>query len=112
MNYTKGKWTPTAFSVTVNCKPILELVIGDSNDNIPATELQNNTEILCSAVNGCISINPENPLAVAESIKDLYEALKAILPSHTGYMESMNWRVYNEVILQIRQVLAKVEGRE
>lgn len=36
-------------------------------------ELQN------TAIRACKSINPDNPLAVAQSITDLYEALKAML---------------------------------
>ena len=40
--------------------------------------LKANTNLIVSAVNACISINPDNPQAVAESIKDMYEALKEI----------------------------------
>ena len=37
-----------------------------------------------TAVQACKSINPDNPLAVANSIKDMYEALKAIKPLCSG----------------------------
>lgn len=34
--------------------------------------------LIAAAVNGCISVNPDNPQVVAESIKDMYEALKTL----------------------------------
>jgi len=37
-----------------------------------------NVQLILKAVNACIKLNPDNPLAVAESIKDLYEALKEV----------------------------------
>lgn len=39
---------------------------------------QANANLIVSAINGCVSVNPENPQVVAESIKDMYEALKEI----------------------------------
>jgi len=35
--------------------------------------------LIVAAVNACIEINPDNPLAIAESIKDTYKALKRIM---------------------------------
>ena len=74
-----------------------------------------NAKLIVSAVNACIEINPNNPQAVAEAIKDMYEALKLLtdtlrakhvdqflkdetLPYYDGY---------GEAIL----ALAKSEGR-
>jgi len=37
-----------------------------------------NANLIISAVNACIEINPDNPMAVALSIKDMYEKLKAL----------------------------------
>jgi hypothetical protein len=37
------------------------------------------------AFDACIKINPDNPKAVAESIVDMYEALKGILDLCNGY---------------------------
>lgn len=38
-----------------------------------------NANIIVAAVNACKVINPDNPIAVAESIKDTHETLKAIV---------------------------------
>ena len=40
---------------------------------------ESDANLIVTAVNACISVNPQNPQAVAESIKDVYEALQAIL---------------------------------
>lgn len=38
-----------------------------------------NAHLIAAAVNGCISVNPENPQAVAESIEDMYSTLKLLV---------------------------------
>jgi hypothetical protein len=37
-----------------------------------------NSKLIVEAVNACKEVNQDNPQAVAESIKDMYEALKSI----------------------------------
>ena len=63
-----------------------------------------NAELIVSAVNACIKLNPENPLAIAESIKDMYEIVERVtkLVSHTPGD--------SQVILMATQVLAKIKG--
>jgi hypothetical protein len=38
-------------------------------------EVRNYAELIVEAVNQCIAINPDNPLAVAQGIKAMHEAL-------------------------------------
>jgi len=39
-------------------------------------EQETNARLIAAAVNACALVNPDNPMAVAESIKKMYEALK------------------------------------
>jgi len=95
MNYTKGEWKivhqdkpQQPFRVYTIIKG-LEYDIADVYIAIP--NFQNGTEananLIAAAVNACQAVNPDNPMAVAEAIKDLYEACK----------EALNW--FNQQIL-------------
>jgi len=77
MSYTKGEWKVkegadenNAFIVFDDPEP--EIAVWTPNDN----EALANARLIVAAVNGCISVNPDNPLAVAEDIKDMYETLR------------------------------------
>ena len=115
MNYTKGEgeWevfeSPFAPAVIVKDKPnrpnkiiaICKLEGGSEG----MTQATANANLIAAAVNGCISVNPNNPHAVAETIKDMYEALKVALNETPGFM-------LGEDVKQImKQALAKAEGR-
>ncbi len=41
-----------------------------------------NAKLIVSAVNACIELNPQNPLAVAEGIKDMYRACERLISRH------------------------------
>jgi len=70
-----------------------------------------NAQLLVTCANSCLSVNPSNPQVVAESIEEMYDALRHILPECTGYMESMNWADYNMAVKDIRQLLEKLEAK-
>ncbi len=113
MNYTKGKWEVNAFTICVNSRPILEVVIGGTDKGlpyIPITELQSNIELASSAVNSCASVNPNNPQAVAESIKDMYEALKWVRKT-CEYQKGIGYIITPGAISLIKKALAKAEGK-
>ena len=65
-------------------------------------EQEANAHLIAAAVNACVKLNPDNPMAVAESIGKLYEALKALFKSD---VLPIGWK------LQVRRVLAKAEGK-
>lgn len=65
-------------------------------------------KLICSAVNACIAINPENPQAVADTIKDMYEALLSVysdieLQNVAGGSDELN--------IMVQQALAKADGK-
>lgn len=60
-------------------------------------EARTRRELEHAAVRACKEINPDNPLAVARSIKDLYEACKSIYEDY-GFAF-------------LKDILAKAEGK-
>lgn len=65
-----------------------------------------NACLIVSSVNACIKLNPDNPLAVAEGISDLYEALKEI----TAQFRRVEYLYSKDlfIIEKAEQALAKV----
>jgi hypothetical protein len=61
--------------------------------------------LILAAVNACITLNPDNPLAVAETIGDMAEELNfvASFPSVMGHFKP-------EIQAKIKQTLAKIKG--
>ncbi len=109
--YTKGIWTVTKnkfgdILITAYDETPLSLkhsAIGDipkNNDNAEA-----NANLIVTAVNSCTSVNSDNPQAVAESIKDMYEALKLALD------ETPHRSLGDDVKLILRRALSKAERR-
>ena len=64
-----------------------------------------NANIIVTAVNECQRVNPDNPQAVAESINDMYEALKKA-------QKVIECECYPLLIERMNKALAKAEGRE
>jgi hypothetical protein len=38
-----------------------------------------NADLICATVNACADLNPDNPMVVSESIKDLYYSMRELL---------------------------------
>ena len=76
MSYTKGEWKAWRFSKFHNWK----VSTGDDNWFVDCgMEGEANAHLIAAAVNTCIKVNPDNPMAVAESINDMYEALRTTI---------------------------------
>ena len=76
-------------------------------------ESEANAHLIAAAVNACLKINPDNPMAVAESIGDLYEACKDVIRDCVVENGRVVERVapFSAAILNAQQALAKVEGK-
>lgn len=116
-NYVKGQWK-------AYCLGSEGYQVRKDNEGVPAAKIKEelkerltpivermggsfetqrvNAELIASAVNACISVNPDNPQVVAESIKDMYEALKLYLSSEISTPEFQ---------VMGRKAIAKSEGR-
>ncbi len=124
MSYTKGEWGITKS----NNKDYALYVVADmevkpkgialiKNYQPFSDEMEANTQLIVTAVNACIKLNKDNPLAVAESISDLYEALKKISiilanPLTTRTEEPVTIRIHRaaDAAWQLSlETLAKVE---
>jgi len=106
MNYTKGEWE------------ILEgdedfIIIDESGNTLCLVpfykEGEANAHLIAAAVNACQSVNQDNPMAVAESIKDMYEALKALIFQFAVAVDDVRSKD-KEVYEQANEALAKAEG--
>ncbi|KKK57178.1 hypothetical protein LCGC14_3057070, partial [marine sediment metagenome] len=83
--YTKGEWTILALERGHEDRI---KIVSDVADNgyfplvcfVHGTENREaNAHLIAAAVNACIKLNPDNPQAVADSIGDMYEAVKQAL---------------------------------
>lgn len=116
MNYTKGEWQVVEESQGINQLPRIDIMaIGEQEKNIcqlsvrPPEETLANANLIAASVNSCISVNPDNPQAVAESIKDMYEALQTV----TEYKDELNYgnpTALTLVLKKVYQALDKAEG--
>ncbi len=106
MSYTKGKWVRQgAFIFSSESPPRLIAEVIRPNMNLE--ELQGNGDLIVAAVNGCIAVNSANPLAAAESIKEVYEALKLYRSHQQGTMGHFCWQCAE----MIDKALLRAEGR-
>ncbi len=60
-----------------------------------------NANLIVSCVNACKSVNPDNPQAVAESIKEMYEALKHYRELHQAFNTMLGLRAKDEDIIEM-----------
>ena len=105
-NYTKGKWE----AVKDKQGRVHIMAFDDGAEQNVATlsvrsieQVEANAHLIEAAVNACIKINPDNPVAVAESIQDMYEALKGLL--------SVSFALFTPEYKVAKEVLAKAEGK-
>ncbi len=67
-----------------------------------------------TAAGQCFAINPQNPLAVAQNIKGMYDALMHIRTLNANFTNSAlaNDNFRSSTINLIREVLTAIEGKE
>ena len=121
MEYTKGDWKVIFTSEGHGIYSQYEImgdkhetgtiaIVYDYNNFLSGEdEGEANADLIVSAVNACISINPDNPQAVAESIKDMYEALTQLL-DRLDYHGAIDAIREEGPIEDAKQALAKAEG--
>jgi len=74
------------------------------------SEAQANAALIVAAVNACFAINPSSPLAVAEALPELVEALETIHVRTEEYTTAPDKERALEAIEEIsRAALAKIE---
>jgi len=80
---------------------------------IASTINEANAHLIAAAVNACIKLNPDNPLAVAESINDMYEAFNDLMELQGINDGRVTVRACpsEDSILRAQKALAKAEGK-
>jgi len=137
MEYAKGEWKvgwgsgltgPTTQAVEPVCGgrdwPVLPISIGTETVAIcPAQdlnmthqpnikEMEANAHLIVTVVNACIELNPDNPMAVAESIKPMYEALKYAEAFCEAVGQGLVAIATRDMVEStIKEAIALVEGR-
>ncbi len=100
--YTRGEWkVGEAFDKGAEYPVYSEDGYELARVFIHSGEQKSNAHLIAGAVNACASVNPDNPMAVAEAIKPMYEALKKAI-SQDGWL-------YHSDIIDIQKILAQAE---
>ena len=97
--YTKGKWV-TSKSLTG------EHYLGANDDYIGLIDRHFNAQLIVSAVNACISINKDNPRAVAEGLEELYKAGLEYMIGRDMYDPA-----YQTMIKALNKIEARIGGK-
>ena len=104
IEYTRGKWETFSLGDTsvIHCNNI---TIADTS-SLPCHEA--NAQLICAAVNMCISINKENPMAVADKTQLAFETLEWVYNTFDGHDDLY---LPAGLVSQIQEVLsAKIQG--
>ena len=112
MDYTKGQWIAEAYpNGSIWVRLTEAYAIADV-----CTAKEDDAHLIATAVNGCQAVNPDNPMAVAESIKEMYEALQAIRKWLLNDGEIADDGLTNIMFIKANNLaskaLAKAEGRQ
>ena len=112
MNYTKGTWEVGKYGnedyyifVDAGHNELARVFIHNG-------EQRDNAHLIAAAVNACASVNPDNPLAVADSIKPMYEAIKCFI-DRAEKVKGIKWSpsMYGAWIA-LNKALDKADGKE
>ena len=104
MEYTKGEWKAEKIIRDWLIEADRRIVATINGFPSKETESDANARLIAAAVNACASVNPDNPMAVAESVKDMYEALKRLVREQQPY-------AYQGQLDEANKALSKAEGR-
>ena len=124
MTYSKGEWITGVGNIGAGEADHICVALKENKNKILALtgyvgasdepESIANANLLVEAVNACIKLNHDNPVAVAKSISDMYEALKGLSPcmrTVPGGETPFEWAISERAMEAVRQALAKAEGK-
>jgi len=115
VNCTKGEWIRGAGG-SIEDKDGYPIAIVFPDTRLPSgdsiVKREANLGLIRTSVNACASINPDNPMAVVESIKDMYEALKELseITHDLGLGDGNPDPLIEASNKKARKALAKAEG--
>jgi len=109
MEYTKRGWEVVdRWNIFSGRRLVANCGGYSSNTESVVEENEANAHLIVTAVNACIKVNPDNPMAIAESIADMYEALRNLtdFDEHGG-----NGQDHYVLVAKAKEALAKAEGK-
>ena len=116
VKYTEGKWqvyeSPFAPAIIIDRPRRLIATCHLELGSEGMSEATANAHLTASAVNGCISVNTDNPQAVGEAIKEMYEALQDIVKEASRTHLPIGADLADSINVFGKQALAKAEGKE
>ena len=104
MEYTKGLWYADIFTTHAD----IRAREGSASEYLVSFAKVYDALLICEAVNACIKINPDDPLAVAKSISGAFEALENVKIVFDNMSISRRVMIA-PLITDVEQVLAKVK---
>jgi len=112
MGYTKDDWK--AYKSRPQDPDSWEWEVSAGNTIVASRINEANTRLIASAVNACIKLNPNNPQAVAESIGELYKALKnstTIIHNQIRYEDGKHREYLQQQLKANLEALSKAEDK-
>jgi len=118
MAISKGEWKawitnkkPAEWTICIGKNGDVGIAKTIEDPTVSIIQRGNNANIIAAAVNACQSVNQDNPMAVAESIKDMYEELKeAKLQIEYLHDKFKVTGTGNTILARIDNTLAKIKG--
>ncbi len=117
-NYTKGEWKIDHYCVNSDYLIYSNAQPGKAWDKIAIAQqgysnADANAHLIAAAVNACQKVNPDNPMAVAESIQEMYEALNELcnIMAISCSMKYLQGRCLSLPLSKGQKALAKAEGK-
>ena len=115
MSCTEGDWKvferlDGTIWICLNKLPVYPLIV-KIDANFPEEHIAN-ANLIVAAVNACKQVNPDNPMAVAESISDMSEALYEL---YEWVAENVKLGTSDTVVMETidnaQKALAKAGGK-
>ncbi len=111
--YSRGTWeaVPIGNEFMIRCQRGAmneRVALIDDSDLWIKDRMEGNAHLIAAAVNACTKVNPNNPMAVAEALSEMYEALKLYQSHQTNTSGHYCWQCAEA----INKAVAKAEGKE
>ena len=117
---TPGPWTATPSYINLGEWEIYGNEDGDNAQHIGSIEAEGteqaeaNAALIVAAVNSCFAVNPDNPLAVAEALREIVDIVRGFVFISDNEKRDpceSNRNAKTILIEQARAALAKLEAK-
>ena len=115
--YTKGTWRAGNTDITTKETFVANCFFGSRNFRQPSfDEALANVQLIVTAVNQCVKLNPTNPAAVAKNIEAMHKELMVVSGTLMALINSKTVKPETFAIAtrikELEQVLTAIEAKE